>query len=55
LVGATEAADRLGLARSTMLDYAEKGRFPSHRIGRRVLFATEDLDRIILESRREAL
>lgn len=55
LMGAVEAAQRLGLSRSTMLDYAEKGRFPSHKIGARVLFAVEDIDRIIVESRREAL
>lgn len=51
LIDAREAASRLGLSIWTVYAWARKGRIPSVRLGTRRLFAVQDLDRLIADSR----
>lgn len=51
LIDARETASRLGLSIWTVYAWARKGRLPSIRLGTRRLFAVEDLERLITDSR----
>ena len=51
LVSAREVALRLGLSVWTVYAWARAGRISSVRLGARRLFAVEDLDRLIADSR----
>jgi len=51
LIDAREAATRLGLSIWTVYAWARTGRIPSIRLGTRRLFAVQDLDRLITDSR----
>ena len=47
------AARMLGLGRSTVLGLADSGELPRLRFGRRVVFAVDDIERLV-EQRRSA-
>ncbi len=51
LVGAKEAAERLGLSVWTIYAWARAGRIPSIQLGARRLFVPEDVEQLILENR----
>jgi len=51
LIDAREAANRLGLSVWTVYAWARTGRIASVQLGTRRLFAVEDLDRLIADSR----
>ncbi len=52
LLSAQQAADRLGVSIRTVSRLARAGRLASVLIGRRRLFAEEDLDAFVRETRR---
>ena len=51
LMSMQEVADRLGVSFWTVYRISRSGQLPSVRIGRRRLFAAEDLERLIRETR----
>jgi excisionase family DNA binding protein len=51
LVGVKEAAGQLGLSTWTLYAWARSGRLPSVRLGKRRLFALQDLETLISTSR----
>ena len=50
-----EVADYLGVSFWTVYRMARSGRLPSIRIGRRRLFAEQDLEQLVEETRQEAV
>ncbi len=53
LLSVEEAATYLGVQKSTIYSWAWRRKIPSVKMGRRLLFDREDLDRIIEERKRE--
>jgi len=53
LLSATEAAERLGVSFWTVYRMARTGELASVRIGRRRLFAVNDLEELVKSTRRE--
>lgn len=53
LLSVQEAAERLGVSLWTVYRLARDGRLASIRLGRRRLFAAEDLEELIQATRRE--
>ncbi len=53
LLSVEEAASYLGVQKSTIYSWAWRRKIPSVKMGRRLLFDREDLDRIIEERKRE--
>ena len=51
LLSVQEVADRLGVSFWTVYRMSRSGQLPSVRIGRRRLFASEDLEQLIRETR----
>jgi excisionase family DNA binding protein len=51
LISAQEAAERLGVSFWTVYRLARNGQLASIRLGRRRLFAEEDLERLIRDTR----
>jgi len=54
LVNVEDAAKYLGVQKSTIYSWAWRRKIPSVKMGRRLLFDQEDLDRIIETGKREA-
>jgi len=54
LISVEDAAKYLGVQKSTMYSWASRRKIPSVKIGRRLLFDQEDLDRMIEAGKREA-
>jgi len=54
LISVEEAARYLGVRKSTIYSWAWRRKIPSVKMGRRLLFDQEDLDRIIEAGKREA-
>lgn len=52
LIGVGEAAHYLGIQRSTLYSWAERRKIPSVKMGARLLFDLQDLDRLIEASKR---
>ena len=52
LIGVEEAAYYLGIQRSTLYAWAERRKVPSVKMGARLLFDLQDLDRLIEASKR---
>lgn len=52
LVGADKAAAITGLSHWTIRAWAAKGKIASHKLGRRLMFDTVELDRFVQESAR---
>jgi len=52
LLSVGEAATYLGVQKSTIYSWAWRRKIPSVKMGRRLLFDREDLDRIIEERKR---
>ena len=52
LIGVKEAAIYLGIQRSTLYSWAERRRIPSVKMGTRLLFDLQDLDRLIESAKR---
>jgi len=52
LLSVEEAATYLGVQKSTIYSWAWRRKIPSVKMGRRLLFDREDLDRIIEERKR---
>jgi len=52
LLSVQEAATYLGVQKSTIYSWAWRRKIPSVKMGRRLLFDREDLDRIIEERKR---
>ena len=52
LIGVREAATYLGIQRSTLYTWAERGKITSVKIGARLLFDLQDLDQFIEASKR---
>ncbi len=52
LLSVEEAATYLGVRKSTIYSWAWRRKIPSVKMGRRLLFDLEDLDRIIKERKR---
>ncbi|UCF36621.1 MAG: helix-turn-helix domain-containing protein [Acidobacteriota bacterium] len=55
LLSVSEAAKYLAVRKSTLYSWAQRRRIPSVKIGRRLLFDREDLDRLIVEQKRFGL
>ncbi len=55
LLSVEEAATYLGVQKSTIYSWAWRRKIPSVKMGRRLLFDREDLDRIIEERKRGVL
>ncbi len=53
LLSVEDAATYLGVQKSTIYSWAWRRKIPSVKMGRRLLFDREDLDRIIEERKRE--
>ncbi len=53
LVSVEEAAKYLGVQKSTIYSWAWRRKIPSVKMGRRLLFDREDLDRMIEAGKRE--
>ncbi len=54
LLSVEEAARYLGVRKSTIYSWAWRRKIPSVKMGRRLLFDQEDLDRMIEAGKREA-
>jgi len=54
LISVEETAKYLGVQKSTIHSWAWRRKIPSVKIGRRLLFDQEDLDRMIEAGKREA-
>jgi len=54
LLSVEEAAKYLGVQKSTIYSWAWRRKIPSVKMGRRLLFDQEDLDRMIEAGKREA-
>jgi excisionase family DNA binding protein len=54
LISVEEAAKYLGVQKSTIYSWAWRRKIPSVKMGRRLLFDQEDLDRMIEVGKREA-
>lgn len=54
LLTVEEAAKYFGVQKSTIYSWAWRRKIPSVKMGRRLLFDQEDLDRIIEAGKREA-
>ena len=54
LLSVEEAARYLGVQKSTIYSWAWRRKIPSVKMGRRLLFDQEDLDRMIEAGKREA-
>ena len=52
LLSVQEAATYLGVQKSTIYSWAWRRKIPSVKMGRRLLFDREDLDRLIEERKR---
>ena len=52
LLSVEQAATYLGVQKSTIYSWAWRRKIPSVKMGRRLLFDREDLDRIIQERKR---
>ncbi|MCZ6625220.1 MAG: helix-turn-helix domain-containing protein [Deltaproteobacteria bacterium] len=52
LLSVAEAATYLGVQKSTIYSWAWRRKIPSVKMGRRLLFDREDLDRMIQERKR---
>ncbi len=52
LLGVEDAAKYLGVQKSTMYSWAWRRKIPSVKMGRRLLFDREDLDRMIEAGKR---
>ena len=50
-----EAADTLGLSPWTLRLWARKGKVASHKVSTRLMFANDEIQRIIAESERPRL
>ena len=55
LLTVSEAAARLRLQRQTLYRWSTERRVPTFRVGGRLLFAAEDLDKLVERSRRPAV
>ncbi len=53
LISVEDAARYLGVKKSTIYSWAWRRKIPSVKIGRRLLFDQEDLDRMIEAGKRE--
>ncbi len=53
LISVEEAAKYLGVQKSTMYSWAWRRKIPSVKMGRRLLFDQEELDRMIEACKRE--
>ncbi len=53
LISVEEAAKYLGVQKSTIYSWAWRRKIPSVKMGRRLLFDQEDLDRMIEAGKRE--
>ncbi len=54
LISVEDAAKYLGVQKSTIYSWAWRRKIPTVKIGRRLLFDQEDLDRMIAAGKREA-
>jgi len=54
LISVEEAARYFGVQKSTIYSWAWRRKIPSVKMGRRLLFDREDLDRMIEAGKREA-
>ena len=52
LLGIEEAAQYLGVTKSTLYSWAWRRKIPSVKMGRRLLFDIQDLDRLIEAQKR---
>ncbi len=53
LISVEDAARYLGVQKSTIYSWASRRKIPSVKMGRRLLFDQEDLDRMIEAGKRE--
>ncbi len=53
LISVEDAAKYLGVQKSTMYSWASRRKIPSVKMGRRLLFDQEDLDRMIEVGKRQ--
>ncbi len=53
LISVEEAAKYLGVQKSTIYSWAWRRKIPSVKMGRRLLFDQEDLDRMIAAGKRQ--
>ena len=53
LISVEDAAQYLGVQKSTIYSWAWRRKIPSVKMGRRLLFDREDLDRVIEAGKRE--
>jgi excisionase family DNA binding protein len=54
-IGTTQAAQKTGLSRRTLQEYAEDGKLPSYKVGRNVLFKLPELVAWMESHRRPAV